>query len=171
MFAAAIMAAGASGTSTCSSVRLVEPSSAVPQTNWIRNVRACSETISVGGFGSGTVGGAASCATRLGVHRATTRATRLQTLGHLIAVGLTFPASRLCVGLIAKLSHERARDGADALGPLQLPKQPRKHDADLGLDAGARLGGARPSDGGWVPQRFARYSTNRVEIKLTTAVA
>ena len=87
----------------------------------------------------------------------------------LITIGLTFPSPRLGIGLIAKLIHEGARAGPYALDPFQLPKQPRKHIRPLGLDDGARRH-ACPSDGASITQRFARYSTNRVEIKLTASL-
>ena len=127
MFAAAMMAEGASATLICFSVKLVGPRSTVPQTNWIRNVRDGSETMSVGGF-------------RL-------RKSRRRKVGpespwrpagddqgdpppvarHLIAIGFTFPATRLRIGRIAELIHERARGCAYSLDLFQLPKQPRKH--------------------------------------------
>jgi hypothetical protein len=53
---------------------------------------------------------------------------------------LAFPTARFRISLGAKFAHERARDGAYSLNPLQLPKQPCKHVRPLRLDAGARLG-------------------------------
>ena len=80
IFAAAMMAAGASATWICFSVKFVGPRSTVPQTNWIRNIRGCSKTIRVGESSSGRGGEiAASSPAGPRVRRATTKATRLQS--------------------------------------------------------------------------------------------
>ena len=140
MFAAAMMAAGASATWICFSVKFMGPWSTVPQTNWIRNVRGCSETISVGGLGSGRGAARGVKPDAPGRPAGDDQGDPSPVSRRLIAIGLTFPAPRLRIGLIAKLIHERARGGAYALNPFQLPKQPRKHIRPLGLDDGARLG-------------------------------
>ena len=87
----------------------------------------------------------------------------------LIAIGVTFPTPRLSIGFVAKLAHERARGGVDPLDPFELPKQPRKHVRSLWSRRRSAARDACPSDSGSLPQRFARYSANRVEIKLTAA--
>ena len=171
IFAAAMMAAGVSATSICFSVKLVGPWSTVPQTNWIRNVRGCSETI-------------ASVGENQALEGAEDRGVKPDAPGRpagddqgdpspvsrrLVAIGLTLPAPRLRISLVAKLIHERACDGAYSLDPFQLPKQPRKHSPP---PWSRRLSAARdacPSDGASLTQRFARYSAYRVDIKLTAA--
>ena len=44
-----------------------------------------------------------------------------------VALGLTLPAARLRISLIAKLAHERARNGVYSRDPFQAPKQPCQH--------------------------------------------
>ena len=140
MFAAAMMAAGASGASTCSSVKLVGPWSTVPQTNWIRNLAGGSEA---------TGGGLNLGERRRNCGFGRDRAARPTSddegypppvSRRLVAIGLPFAAPRFPIGLIAKFVHEQARDGSHPLGPLELQQQPRKHIRPLGRDAGARLG-------------------------------
>ncbi len=164
------MAAGASATSICSSVKLVGPRSTSPQTNWIRNVRGWSETTSVGGSGSGGGGnrGLGTDASRRPAGDDQGYASPVSRIP--VAIGLAFPAPRLSIGLVAKLTHERARGGVDPLDPFQLPKQPRKHVRSLWSRRRSAARDACPSDNGSLTQWFVRYSANRVEIKLTAAI-
>jgi hypothetical protein len=88
----------------------------------------------------------------------------------LVTIGLTFPTPRLRISLVAKLIHERAGGGSYSLNPFQLPKQPRKHVRPPWSRRQSAARDACLSDGASITQRFARYSANRVEIKLTAAV-
>ncbi len=143
MFAAAMMAAGVSATWICFSVKFVGPRSTVPQTNWIRNIRGCSETVRDCSSTRLSSGGGCDRGIEVDARRRPAgddQGDSSPVFRRLTAIGRALPTPRFSVGLIAKFTHERAGRRAYSLDLFQLPKQPRKHIRPLGLDAEAWLG-------------------------------